>query len=102
LLHRRGASDLAILIERVVRAGSGVDAIERFPSGRIEYDAAQVSAFDRPDRNHARIFTLAEDLEQLRAMQQTGEQFREGKINIHSASLPANNQNIANGGTHAE
>jgi hypothetical protein len=38
----------------------------------------------------------------LRAMQQTGEQFREGKINIHSASLPQNNQNIANGGTHAE
>jgi hypothetical protein len=38
----------------------------------------------------------------LRAMQQTGEEFRQGKINIHTASSPANNQNIANGGTHAE
>ena len=38
----------------------------------------------------------------LRAMQQTGEEFRQGKINIHTASLPANNQDIANGGTHAE
>jgi hypothetical protein len=38
----------------------------------------------------------------LRAMQQTGEQFREGKINIHAASSPADNQNIAKGGTHAE
>jgi hypothetical protein len=38
----------------------------------------------------------------LRAMQQTGEEFRQGKINIHTASLPADNQNIANGGTHAE
>lgn len=38
----------------------------------------------------------------LRAMQQTGEEFRQGKIDIHTASSPANNQNIANGGTHAE
>jgi hypothetical protein len=38
----------------------------------------------------------------LRAMQQTGEEFRQGKINIHTASSPADNQNIANGGPHAE
>jgi hypothetical protein len=38
----------------------------------------------------------------LRAMQQTGQQFREGKINIHNVAEPQNNQNIANGGTHAE
>jgi hypothetical protein len=38
----------------------------------------------------------------LRAMQQTGEAFREGKINIHTASPPAINQNIANGGTHVD
>jgi hypothetical protein len=36
----------------------------------------------------------------LRAMQQTGEEFREGKINIHAATSPAINQNNANGGTH--
>ncbi len=38
----------------------------------------------------------------LRAMQQTGEEFRQGKIYIHTASTPQNNQNIANGGSHAE
>jgi hypothetical protein len=38
----------------------------------------------------------------LRAMQQTGEEFRQGKIDFHTASSPQNNQNIANGGTHAE
>jgi hypothetical protein len=38
----------------------------------------------------------------LRAMQQTGEEFRQGKISIHAASSPENNQFIANGGTHAE
>jgi hypothetical protein len=36
----------------------------------------------------------------LRAMQQTGEEFREGKISIHTASSPAINQNKVNGGTH--
>jgi hypothetical protein len=38
----------------------------------------------------------------LRAMQQTGEEFREGKINIHGASQRAANQNIANGGAHVD
>jgi hypothetical protein len=38
----------------------------------------------------------------LRAMQQTGEEFRQGKINIHTASSPAVNRNIANGGTHVD
>ena len=36
----------------------------------------------------------------LRAMQQTGEEFREGKIGIRTASAPAINQNTANGGSH--
>jgi hypothetical protein len=38
----------------------------------------------------------------LRAMQQTGEQFRQGKINIHTASSPAVNRNTANGGSHVD
>ncbi|MGD0346451.1 MAG: hypothetical protein ABSA85_06820 [Terracidiphilus sp.] len=38
----------------------------------------------------------------LRAMQQTGEEFREGKINIHTASSPATNRDNANGGTHVD
>jgi len=33
-------------------------------------------------------------------MQQTGEEFREGKIDIHTASSPAVNQKTVNGGTH--
>ncbi len=35
----------------------------------------------------------------LRAMRQTGEEFREGKITIHTVSPPSANQNVANGGT---
>jgi hypothetical protein len=38
----------------------------------------------------------------LRAMQQTGEQFREGKIGIRAANQPATEQNIANGGAHGD
>ena len=36
----------------------------------------------------------------LRAMRQTGEAFREGKISIHTTGSPATSQNNANGGTH--
>jgi len=35
----------------------------------------------------------------LRAMRQTGDEFLEGKITIHTASPPSANQNVANGGT---
>ncbi|MGA3131483.1 MAG: hypothetical protein ABSD59_11825 [Terracidiphilus sp.] len=39
----------------------------------------------------------------LRAMQQTGEEFRAGKINFHTANQKtATSQNIANGGTHVD
>ena len=39
----------------------------------------------------------------LRAMEQTGEEFRQGKIAVHTAGLHCNNnQNIANGGTHRD
>jgi hypothetical protein len=38
----------------------------------------------------------------LRAMQQTGEEFREGKISIRTTNSPAINQNIVNGGTHGD
>jgi hypothetical protein len=36
----------------------------------------------------------------LRALHQTGEEFREGKINLHTVIQPAINPDIANGGTH--
>ena len=52
--------------------------------------------------NSADVFKHVFLLKLLRAMQQTGEQFRAGKINIHTANSPAVNRNIANGGTHAE
>jgi hypothetical protein len=38
----------------------------------------------------------------LRAMDQTGESFRQGKIAIHTAGLNANNDGLAIGGTHRE
>jgi len=36
----------------------------------------------------------------LRAMQQTGSEFREGKINIYAIDQPASNRNVANEGAH--
>jgi hypothetical protein len=38
----------------------------------------------------------------LRAMDETGEQFRQGSIAIHALGSAANNQEIANGGTHRD
>jgi hypothetical protein len=38
----------------------------------------------------------------LRAMQQTGQEFREGKINLHTVGQRAANQNIASEGTHVD
>lgn len=38
----------------------------------------------------------------LRAMDQTGESFRQGKIAIHTAGLNANNNELSNGGTHRD
>ncbi len=38
----------------------------------------------------------------LRAMDETGEQFRQGRIDIHIVSSAVNNQEIANGGTNRD
>jgi hypothetical protein len=38
----------------------------------------------------------------LRAMDETGEQFRQGKIAIHTVSSAVNNQELANGGTYRD
>ena len=38
----------------------------------------------------------------LRAMDETGEQFRQGKIAINTLSSPVKNQEVANGGIHRD